>query len=77
MNRKPHPNKHIEGAVQYAESKGWIFRKGSSHAWGVLKCPHGEREGCQVSVYSTPRVPENHAKHIRNAVDKCNHEQES
>ena len=27
MSRKKHPNKHIEEALQYAESKGWKIEK--------------------------------------------------
>lgn len=33
--RPRHPNKHIEAAVQYAESLGWRFIKGHGHRWGV------------------------------------------
>ena len=31
------------------------------------------RDGCKISVWSTPRVPEHHAKHIRRQVDNCPH----
>lgn len=67
-----HPNKEIEGAFSYARSCGWTVIKsgGSAHAWGVMRCPGG----CpQVSIYSTPRVPENHARALRRAVDRCPH----
>lgn len=29
--------------------------------------------GCTVSVWSTARSPENHARHIRHQVDQCPH----
>src|SRR5437867_1612293 len=73
MSRPRHPNKHIEAAVQHAESLGWLLRKSKGHAWGHLYCPLKSRAGCIVSVYSTPRVPENHARHIRRDVDMCPH----
>jgi hypothetical protein len=74
--RPRHPNKHIEAAVQYAESLGWRLIKGQGHRWGVLYCPHAERGGCKVPVYSTPRVPENHAKDIRRSVNGCPHQKD-
>ena len=56
MARIRHPSKEIEAAIQYAEEHGWIcslVKKG--HAWGRLKCPVGDRSGCQMSVWSTPQ----------------------
>lgn len=75
MTRKKHPNKHIEKAIQQAEEKGWrVLETGkSSHAWGRLLCPETSRFGCQISIWSTPRNPENHAKQIISAVEKCEH----
>jgi hypothetical protein len=73
MGRSRHPNPHLEKAVQYAEALGWRVVPSSGHAWGRLFCPHATREGCIISVWSTPRVPENHARHIRNKVDSCPH----
>ena len=40
---------------------------------GRLLCPHASRGGCIVSVWSTPRVAENHARQIRSKVDSCPH----
>ncbi len=67
-----HPNKHIREALKYAEQKGWTIRKssGRAHAWGVIYCQHGHR-ACWISIYSTPRNPENHARGIRRTVDRC------
>src|SRR5690625_2031697 len=45
----------------------------SSHAWTRLKCPEFSRDGCIISVWSTPRVPQNHASQIKRVVDKCPH----
>ena len=73
MSRSRHPNPHIEKAVQYAEALGWHVVSSNGHAWGRLFCPWSDREGCIVGVHSTPRVPENHARHIRNKVDSCPH----
>jgi hypothetical protein len=71
--RSRHPNKEIEAAVRYAEGRGWTWRKGTSHAWGVLHCPRSTREGCKLSVWSTPKNPQNHANRIRRAIDRCPH----
>jgi hypothetical protein len=71
--RPRHPNKEIEDAVQYAERKGCRFVKGRGHGWGRLLCPFNTREGCQVSIWSTPRNPEGHAKSIVRAVNRCAH----
>lgn len=73
MSRPRHPNKHIEEAVKYAETSGWRFQKSNGHAWGFLLCPLATRDGCDVAVYSTPRVPETHARRIRQMVDECPH----
>lgn len=73
MSRPRHPDKHIEKAVQYAESCGWRVELSNGHAWGHLLCPLQTRDGCIVPVWSTPRNPENHARHIRREVDFCPH----
>jgi hypothetical protein len=73
-----HPNKHIREAVQHALAHGWTLRKAGprAHAWGRLYCPRHDRLGCQHAVYSTPRVPDAHARDIRRAVDSCPHQPE-
>jgi hypothetical protein len=73
--RPRHPDKHIEEVVQYAESLGWRVTLSEGHAWGHLWCPERGREGCMIPVYSTPRVPEHHARHVRKRIDKCTHGQ--
>ncbi len=78
MARNKHPNKHIEAALRYAESKDWrVVESGkSAHAWGKLYCPHDNPdcrcgEFCKLSIASTPRSPENHANMIIRRVDGC------
>ncbi len=73
MSRPRHPNKMIEKAIAYAESLGWRVEISNGHAWGRLYCPERSREGCKVSVWSTPGNPENHARHIRREIDRCIH----
>jgi hypothetical protein len=75
MGRSRHPIRVIEDAFQYAESKAWRFidAGSSSHAWGRLYCSERSRDGCKVSVWSTPRVPEDHAENLRRQVNKCPH----
>lgn len=73
MGRSWHPDAHIEKAVQYAETLGWRVVTSNGHAWGPSFCPWSTREGCMISVWSTPKVPANHARHIRRSVDSCPH----
>lgn len=75
MTRPRHADKHIEAAVQHAEQLGWRVDISNGHAWGRLYCPCRTREGCKISVWSMPRVPEHHARHIRQTVDHCPHRQ--
>lgn len=72
---KPYEIKEIRKAVEYAVAKKWRVTDAgrSSHAWARLKCPESSREGCIISVWSTPRVPQRHARQIIRAVDKCPH----
>ena len=70
--RPRHTNKHIEAAVQYAESLGWTVRVGQGH-WGYLYCPFAARGGCWVRVDSTPRNPENYAKTLIRKINNCQH----
>ncbi|MCW8409598.1 hypothetical protein OQJ13_11515 [Legionella sp. PATHC035] len=78
MVRPKHPNKDIELAIKYAERKGWRYQSSgnSAHAWGRLLCPLASREGHSMSIWSTPKVPENHAKQIKRNVDACEHQGE-
>ena len=71
MARPTHPNKEIDEALSYAASKGWTIAKAKGHAWGRMRCACHTRDGCQASIWSTPRVPQNHADHLRRTVDRC------
>lgn len=73
MTRPRHPNAHIEAAIRHGESLGWRVTLSNGHAWGRLYCPLETREGCIVLVWSTPRVPENHARQIRRSIDTFGH----
>lgn len=61
--------------LRYALQIGWsLIESGSSvHAWGFLYCPEKSRLGCKISVWSTPKVPENHAKQILKIIQNCHH----
>jgi hypothetical protein len=73
MARPRHPNKEIEAAVAYAESRGWEFVRTGGHAWGVLHCPLRTQGGHRAYVHSTPRNPFAHARDLRRKVDRCHH----
>jgi len=75
MPRSRHPDKEIEEAVAYAEQQGWTVKPVKGHAWGSLYCAHHDRDGCKVSVWSTPRSPGNHARALVRAIDRCPHQQ--
>lgn len=76
VKRKKHPNKEIETAIQYAEDQGWRYKEPgkSAHAWGKMLCPLQDRAGCRMSVWSTPRNADIHAKQICRCVDECPHD---
>lgn len=73
--RKKHPSKEIEAAIIYAEGQGWRYKDSgnSAHAWGRLLCPLEDREGCSMSIWSTPRDSDNHANQIRRKIKSCPH----
>lgn len=73
--RTRHPNKEIEAAIQYAEQHGWRYKAAgnSSHTWGRLLCKHAQVGGCMMSIWTTPRDNDIHARQIRRKVDSCPH----
>lgn len=79
MARKKHKSKEIENALQYAEQNGWkieVHHKSKSHAWGVMKCHKNDTNCwngiyCLTSIWSTPKNSTNHAKQLKQIVDKC------
>ncbi|NIC28596.1 hypothetical protein [Serratia plymuthica] len=68
---KNHPNKHIQAALSYAISQGWFFRSSNEHAFGRLQCSLPEHREHMMSIWSTPKNPEQHAMQIRRKVDQC------
>jgi hypothetical protein len=75
MARTRHPDKEIEDAVSYAEAIGWKVVPIKGHGWGRLYCAHHDRDGCKVSVWSTPRSSGDHARDILRAVKRCPHQE--
>jgi hypothetical protein len=71
--RPRHPAKEIEEAVREAEAKGWTVSLSHGHAWGILRCRLAARGGCQISVWSTPRDADNHARQLRRQIARCPH----
>ncbi|PTN55725.1 hypothetical protein C9J98_03870 [Stenotrophomonas panacihumi] len=76
MSRRKHPHPDIEDALRHAEAQGWRIKVGGGHAWGRMYCPYNNvlcrcGEFCLVSIWSTPRVPEHHARQLRRVVDSC------
>jgi hypothetical protein len=76
---KKHPNKDIAEAIKYAESKGWVVIPSDGHSFAQLRCPKNDQECrcgkyCQFGVWSTPKNPTEHAKKIKNTIDKCIHQ---
>jgi len=71
--RPKHPNKEIDAVVAYAEELGWQIVKRSGHCWARLLCPRHDQDGCQISVFSTPQNPQNHAKRLRKDIERCAH----
>lgn len=68
--RGRHPKKEVERALRYCEGSGWeVETTASGHSWGAARCGMG----CRVSVWSTPKNQDNHARVIRRAADKCPH----
>ena len=70
--RSRHPNKEIEAAVVSAEKEGWRVKMLNGHGWGRLRCPLEDRTGCQISIWSTPKNPSDHARAILRLIKKCN-----
>jgi len=76
MARSKHKSKEIEAVLQELESLGWTIIIGKGHAWGILRCLGNNKdcrcgEFCQMSVWSTPKNPEQFAKKIRQKALTC------
>ena len=73
MARDRHSKKELEAVVEYAEEQGWRVLPGKRHAKFKLYCKQSDRDGCKVSVWSTPVDVDDHAKDVRRAIDRCPH----
>ena len=73
MARDRHSKKELEAVVEYAEQQGWDVLPGKRHAKFKLRCKHHDRDGCKVSVWSTPADVDDHARDVRRAIDRCPH----
>lgn len=73
MARDRHSKKELEAVVEYAEQQGWDVLPGKRHAKFKLRCKHHDRDGCKVSVWSTPADVDDHARNVRRAIDRCPH----
>jgi hypothetical protein len=77
MVRGTHSKKGIADALNYAEKNGWCVESGGKgHAWGNSICPYNDADCrcgdyCIISVWSTPKSPGNHTRHIKRVVDNC------
>jgi len=76
LARKTHKSKEIEAVLQELEALGWAVVEGKGHAWGVLRCPANSKECrcgefCQMSVWSTPKNAEQHARKLRQKALAC------
>jgi len=70
MPRGRHPKKDVEAALRFAEANGWtVMSTASGHRWGKAECG----DGCSLSIWSTPKNPQNHAKQVQRAVARCPH----
>ena len=75
MPKGKHPKKEVRDAIEYAEERGWrVVESGGGHVYCTLLCPLKSREGHRFFVHSTPQNPGNHAKRLKDLVDKCEHD---
>ena len=68
---KHHPNKEVSDAIAHALRLGWTMIDGTGHLYVMLRCPQGDRTGCQVPVFCTPKNPGNHARRTIREVNAC------
>jgi len=74
MARGRHSKQEVEKVLAFAETIGWtVEERHNGHVWGRLYCPERSRSGCVMSIHSTPKVPEHHARRLRRDIEKCQH----
>ena len=76
MPREKHPNENLEDVVRYAEEKGWIVVSGGRHVGFVLQCSHSGDDRCKVLVWGTPPDTGKHAQGVKEAIERCPHQDE-
>jgi hypothetical protein len=69
-----HPKKAINQAINSLKDSGFEIREiHNGHRWGMAVC---RTCGDSVAIWSTPRVPENHAAAIHRFANKHGHLEE-
>jgi len=68
---KYHPNKEVSDAIEFAVDLGWTVVLGGNHTYAMLRCPQGDRDGCQVPVFHTPKNAGNHARRLIRDINAC------
>jgi hypothetical protein len=70
---KKHPNKQIRAAIEAAEQAGWqvVGAGKSAHCFCKLRCGTPEHSEHTMSIWSTPKSPEEHAKTILRKIKQC------
>jgi predicted Zn finger-like uncharacterized protein len=72
--RWPHSKKQVRKALDEADEAGFDVQDTSAgHRWGIVRCT---KCGQTFSVWSTPRVADNHAKQIRRFIANHSHAEE-
>lgn len=76
MGRKRHPSKEIEAVLRELEGLKWTVEPATGHAWGLVRCSENSAECrcgefCQMSVWSTPKNPQQFAKRLRQKALAC------
>jgi hypothetical protein len=80
LSRSKHPTKEIEDALAELEALGWRVEEAkgkSSHFWGFVLCPANAGDACRsgifcrMSVWSTPKSPQRHARELLKKAQGC------
>jgi hypothetical protein len=80
MPRSKHASKEIEAALTALEKSGWLVEEAkgrSAHSWGFVLCPANAGDACRsgvfcrMSVWSTPRNPQSHARELLRKAQGC------
>lgn len=68
-----HPKKEVQEALEEICADGWFQLETHRSHWGVLKCGHHQRTGCQIWVNGTPESAGGHANKLRRLASNCMH----